>query len=370
MLFIIGFIILAIVILVGLYFLKMSMRLEVAARFNTLSNELQQALSLGRQESNQMLKTILDDNTKLLNEQMQHLSETNEKRLKEINMQVEKRLSEGFDKTAATFADVVKRLALIDQAQKKISELSGSVVSLKEILTDKRSRGAFGEVQLKSLIQNLLPECSFAFQHTLTNDKRCDCILFMPEPTGNVVVDAKFPLENYQKLVNPDASDMDRKSAEQAFKRDIKTHIQDIASKYVLPPETADGAVMFIPAEAVFAEIHAHYPDLVELAYKQKVWLASPTTMMAILTTAKAVLKDDATKRQVHIIQEHLGVLSKDFDRFQKRMDGLERHIGMANDDVRNINISARKITSRFEKIEQVELGDEAGDMLEQLTTE
>ena len=357
---ILGFLAIAIVLLLGLYFLKLTIRLLIAERFSALSKELSQALTAGRLESNEMIKSVLEDNTRLLNEQMRHLSETNEKRLIDINRQVEKRLSEGFEKTTATFADVVKRLALIDQAQKKISELSGSVVSLKEILTDKRSRGAFGEVQLKSLIQNLLPDCSYAFQYTLSNDKRCDCILFMPDPTGNVVVDAKFPLENYQKLVNPEASDADRKAAEQAFKRDIKTHINDISSKYILPPETADGAVMFIPAEAVFAEIHGHYPDLVEYAYQQKVWLASPTTMMAILTTAKAVLKDDATKRQVHIIQEHLGVLSKDFDRFQKRMDGLERHIGLANDDVKNINISARKITSRFEKIEQVELGEDA----------
>jgi DNA recombination protein RmuC len=278
--------------------------------------------------------------------------------LRSISGQVEKRLNEGFEKTTATFTDIIKRLALIDEAQKRITELSSNVMSLKELLSDKRSRGAFGEVQLATLIRNVLPEQHFALQHTLSNGKRPDCMLFLPDPTGNIAIDAKFPLETYQHLMELDISEAERKTYRQQFKKDIMHHIRSISEKYVLPNETAEGAVMFIPAESVFAEIHAHFPELVEASHRAKVWMASPTTMMAILTTVRAVLKDDATRKQVHVIQKHLQGLSQDFSRFQKRMDGLERHISQANDDVKQVNISAKKITSQFDKIEAVELTD------------
>lgn len=293
---------------------------------------------------------------KIIQDSLQQGRQEIQAHLKEIGGQVDKRLNEGFEKSTKTFTDIIKRLALIDEAQKKITELSGNVVSLQTLLSDKRSRGAFGEVQLNSLIRNVLPEQHFSFQHTLSNGKRADCILFLPQPTGDIAIDAKFPLENFQKLIDTTLSEPERKLAEQQFKQDIKFHLQTIAEKYIIPDETADGAIMFIPAEAIFAEIHSHYPDLVELSHKLKVWLVSPTTMMAILTTARAVLKDDATRQQVHIIKEHLHMLAKDFGRFQKRMDGLQRHIDQAQQDVLDVNKSARKISSRFDKIEKVEL--------------
>ena len=183
-----------------------------------------------------------------------------------------------------------------------------------------------------------------------------DCVLFLPEPTGNVAVDAKFPLEAFRRMTDVESFELDRKRAEQQFKQDIKKHIHDIAEKYIIPGTTAEGAVMFIPAEAVFAEIQAHHPDLVEQAVNARVWMVSPTTLWAILNTARAVLKDAATREQVHVIQEHLGYLAKDFDRFQKRMDALATHIRQANEDVQNVNTSARKITTRFGQIERVEL--------------
>lgn len=251
---------------------------------------------------------------------------------------------------------MVKRLALIDEAQKKITELSGNVVSLQEVLADKRSRGAFGEVQLSSLVRNVMPENSFAFQHTLSNSTRVDCMLFLPEPSGDIGIDSKFPLESYRKMTDIDLHEADRVNAERQFRKDIRKHIQDIAGKYIIPGETSDGAVMFIPAESIFAEIHSRYYDLVEEAQRARVWLVSPTTLMAVLTTARAVLKDSATRKQVHLIQEHLVALSKDFDRFRTRMDNLSKHIEQASKDVNDVNISARKITSRFEKIEQVEM--------------
>jgi len=317
---------------------------------------LQDTIYKGIQETRTNVKEALSDYSQELGKRMDSLTQTTEMKLKEINQQVEKRLAEGFQRTTETFGDVIKRLALIDAAQKKITELSSSVMSLQEILNDKRSRGTFGEVQLSGLIRNVLPEQHFSFQHTLSNGKRPDCVLFLPEPSGNIAIDAKFPLENYRLIMDTSLSDSDRKQAETQFKIDIRKHIQDIAEKYILPDETADGAVMFIPAEAVFAEIHGRFPELVDIAHRSKIWLVSPTTMMAILTTARAVLKDAATRQQLHIIQKHLHMLAIDFDRFQKRMDNLARHIAQAHTDIEEVHVSAKKITNRFEMIEKVEL--------------
>lgn len=293
------------------------------------------------------------------------LHEILQKRLNEISGQVEQRLEKGFEKTTETFTDVVKRLALIDEAQKRITELSSNVVSLQEVLTDKRSRGAFGEVQMAALISNVMPEESYALQHTLSNGMRVDCMMFLPDPTGHIAIDSKFPLDSFQKMMDNDATEVDRVAAEKQFRLDIKKHIKDIADKYIIPDETADGAIMFIPAEAVFAEIHAHQSALVEEAQRARVWMVSPTTLMAVLTTARAVLKDSATRKQVHVIQEHLVNLAKDFDRFRTRMDNLSKHIKQANKDVEEVHISATKISGRFEKIEKVELKEEDVELID-----
>ncbi len=293
------------------------------------------------------------------------LHEILQKRLNEISGQVEQRLEKGFEKTTETFTDVVKRLALIDEAQKRITELSSNVVSLQEVLTDKRSRGAFGEVQMAALISNVMPEESYALQHTLSNGMRVDCMMFLPDPTGHIAIDSKFPLDSFQKMMDNDATEVDRVAAEKQFRLDIKKHIKDIADKYIITDETADGAIMFIPAEAVFAEIHAHQSALVEEAQRARVWMVSPTTLMAVLTTARAVLKDSATRKQVHVIQEHLVNLAKDFDRFKTRMDNLSKHIKQANKDVEEVHISATKISGRFEKIEKVELKEEDVELID-----
>jgi len=325
---------------------------EMQAKLEQRFGDMQQGIE---KRLGEMSQTSIERLAKS-NDQIQ---ETLHKRLTEISGQVETRLNKGFEKTNETFTDVVKRLALIDEAQKKITELSSSVVSLQEVLNDKRSRGAFGEAQMMLQVRNALPENAFEEQYLLSNGTRVDCMLFLPEPTGNLAIDAKFPLDSYKTMMNPDVAKSDRLGAEKQFKQDIKKHINDIADKYILPGETSDGALMFIPAEAVFAEIHAHQPGLVEEAQRRRVWMVSPTTMMAVLTTARAVLKDSATRKQVHLIQEHLVRLSTDFDRFRKRMDNLSKHIQQANKDVEEVNTSARKISSRFEKIEKVELQDE-----------
>jgi DNA recombination protein RmuC len=327
--------------------------------------------SVRQQTRLEMLTAGLDTLTRQIDararqseEAVEKLVHSNNRQLEQIGEKVEERLDRGFDKTNKVFQDVLKRLVEIDKAQEKIAELSSNVVSLQEVLSDKRSRGAFGEVQLSALISNMMPEKSYSLQHTFESGVRADCVLFLPEPTGTLCIDSKFPLETYQRMTDPSLGDADRTAAERQFKQDIKKHIKDIAEKYIIPGKTSDGAIMFIPAEAIFAEIHAHYRDLVEEAQRAHVWITSPTTMMAVLTTARAVLKDADTRKQVHLIQEHLIVLAKDFDRFQTRMDKLATHIGQAQKDVGDVQTSARKISSRFEKIEKVDLPNQTSDAL------
>lgn len=346
-----------------------NLKRDLTERFERLQHRLSQELSehrLAQQEAftkgvegiGRQLTEGLTIHTQELGKRVDGLTSATDQRLKEISGQVEKRLSEGFEKTTETFTKVLEHLSRIDEAQKRITELSTNVVSLQQVLSDKRSRGAFGEVQLSTLVGNLMPESSYALQYTLSNHTRVDCIIFLPDPSGDIAIDAKFPLESYQRMTDNEAAELDRTRAASQFKQDIKKHINDIASKYIIPEETGDGAVMFIPAESVFAEIHGHFPELVEEAYRKRIWMVSPTTMMAVLTTARAVLKDAATREQVHVIQQHLNYLSKDFGRFQERMDKLAMHIRQAHQDVDDVNISAKKITNRFIQIEKVELDE------------
>lgn len=334
-------------------------KLEIVEQLTSKHSD-QQAQHLQYQKSLQdTLRESLSHHAQELSKSVANLTKTAEDKLQQVNQVVETRLNEGFAKTTETFADIAKRLILIDEAQRKLTDLSNNVLSLQEILADKKSRGAFGEIQLNNLVKNLLPTANFALQHQLSNGMRCDCILFLPAPTGNVVIDAKFPLENFQRYNTIDVAEVDKKKYMQAFNQDVKKHIQDIAIKYIIPGETANGAIMFIPAEAIFAEIHSKFPDLVALAHEKSVWLASPTTVMAILTTASAVLKDSATREHVHFIQEHLRLLAKDFTLFNERMDKLTRHLELANTDAKEIHTSASKISKRFNAIEKVEIVDE-----------
>lgn len=280
-------------------------------------------------------------------------------RLGEIAGKVNERLDEGFRKTNETFVNVMTRLATIDEAQKKIESLTGSVVSLQELLGDKRARGAFGEVQLEGLVRNVLPPNAYEMQATLSNDTRVDCLLRLPPPTGLVGVDSKFPLENYHRMYEPGVNDVDRALAQKQFRADIRKHVDDISRKYIIAGETSDGAVMFVPAEAVFAEIHAHHAEVVEYANGKRVWIVSPTTLMAVLNTARAVLKDVETRQQIHVIKEALQRLAVDFGRFEDRMRKLADHVRQAHEDVQQVQISSKKITQRFAQIEGVELDEE-----------
>lgn len=277
-------------------------------------------------------------------------------RLDQIRGNVAERLDDGFKKTNETFANVMARLATIDEAQRKIDGLTSNVVSLQELLGDKRARGAFGEVQLESLVRNCLPPNTWEMQATLSNGTRADCVLKLPEPTGLVAVDSKFPLENYHRMCSTELGESERAAAERLFKADLRRHIDDIGEKYIIPGETSDGAVMFVPAEAVFAEIHAYHRDVIEHALARRVWIVSPTTLMAVLNTARAVIKDVETRRQVHVIKDALAKLAKDFGRFDERMRKLADHIRQAHEDAERVQISSVKIAQRFAQIESVEL--------------
>lgn len=316
---------------------------------------LEKLIEQGRAEQG-LLQDTLKGMSAQFGERVQQLSQTVDGRLNEISGKVAERLDEGFKKTNETFTSVMTRLAVIDEAQKKIEGLASNVVSLQEILGDKRSRGAFGEVQLEALVRNSLPPDAYAFQHTLKSGARADCVLILPEPTGTVCVDAKFPLENYSRMLDEALPSAERDVARRQFKADVKKHVDDIATRYIVAGETSEGAVMFLPAEAVFAEIHAYHPDLVEHAQKKRVWLTSPTTLMAVLNTARAVIRDSETRRMAHVIKDELAKLAKDFARFDERMKKLATHIEQANKDVSEVRISSDKISKRFAQIERVEL--------------
>jgi DNA recombination protein RmuC len=323
-------------------------------RSEMLAQTLAKLAEQGRADQ-ELIQNSFRNATQHLATSIETLSKTVDGRLEQIGGKVNERLDEGFKKTNETFVSVMARLATIDEAQKKIDGLTTNVVSLQELLGDKRSRGAFGEVQLEGLVRNILSPQAYEMQYTLPNGSRADCVLKLPEPTGMVAVDSKFPLENYHRMFDA-ASPAERLVAERQFKADVKKHVEDIASKYIIPDVTSDGAVMFIPAEAVFAEIHAHHSDVVDYAMQRRVWIVSPTTLMAVLNTARAVMKDVETRKQVHIIKDELGKLGKEFGRFDERMKKLADHIRQAHEDAQDVHTTSQKISKRFISIEQVEL--------------
>jgi DNA recombination protein RmuC len=347
--------------------LQLAQNTSLAATRETVLETLHKTLSeQGKSQQVMMHDTMLKATT-TLTQTIDTLSKIVDTRLEEIGGKVSERLEEGFRKTNETFVSVMERLATIDEAQKKIDGLSTNMVSLQELLGDKRSRGAYGEVQLEGLVRNVLPTSSFKMQHSFDNGTRVDCALFLPEPTGTVAVDSKFPLENYHRMFDASLSEAMQLQAEKQFKVDVKKHVDDIAAKYIIPNVTSDGAVMFIPAEAVFAEIHAYHPEVIDYAMNKRVWVVSPTTLMAVLNTARAVLKDVEMRKQVHIIKDELGKLSKDFERFDSRMKKLADNIRQAHENAQDVHISSQKITRRFAQIERVELSDQPIDLLDEV---
>lgn len=345
--------------------LQLAQNNSLALTRETVLEKLHITLSEQGKSQQALINDTMLKATTTLTQSIESLTKAVDGRLEQIGGKVSERLDEGFKKTNQTFVDVMARLATIDEAQKKIDGLTTNVVSLQELLGDKRSRGAFGEVQLEALVRNVLPVNSFAMQYTFENGTRADCALFLPEPTGTVAVDSKFPLENYHRMFDSKLSDIEQLAAEKQFKLDVKKHVDDIANKYIISNVTSDGAVMFIPAEAVFAELHAYHNDVIEYAMNKRVWVVSPTTLMAVLNTARAVLKDVETRKQVHVIKDELGKLSKDFGRFDQRMKKLADNIRQAHENAQEVHISSQKISSRFAQIERVELANKPLDVLD-----
>lgn len=287
------------------------------------------------------------------------LRELLEARLTDMQKHMSDGILKSTDRTVATMTDIQKRLAVIDEAQKNISQLSTQMVGLQDILSNKQARGAFGEVQLEAIVQAVLPPSAYEFQAVLANGKRADCLLKLPNPPGSIVIDSKFPLESYQQLANA-RDEAEKKIAARTFAADVVKHLNDIADKYIVPGETAEQALMFLPAESVYAEIHANFRDVVEKSFQRRVWIVSPSTAMAMLHTVRAVLKDVRMREQAHVIQKEVGVLAEDVGRLSTRVANLRTHFNQATKDIGEIEISAGKITSRADKIGEIEMEEPA----------
>ena len=294
-----------------------------------------------------------------INEQKLAVLKIMDEKLLAVTKSVGEGLQQNTAKTNETLTDLRERLAKIDVAQQKISSLSEQVVSLQEVLSNKQARGACGEIQLNDLVSSILPPSAYEFQFILSNTKRADCLLKLPNPPGSIVIDAKFPLESYSALRSA-SNDREKVEAERFFRASVLKHIKDISEKYIVAGETAESALMFLPSEAVYAELHANFTDVVEASYRSKVWIVSPTTLMATLNTVRAVLKDAKMREQAGVIQKEVGTLIEDVARLDSRIDSLSKHFKLANEDVDGIRISSGKIGRRIQKIEDLELGEDA----------
>ena len=282
-------------------------------------------------------------------------------RLRLISDKVNERLDENFEKTNKTFTSVLERLSKIDEAQKKIDNLSNDIVSLQGVLTDKKTRGIFGEVNLEHILTNVFGAHNskiYQTQYTFSNGSIADCVLFTPDPLGTIAIDSKFPLENYQIMVDRKNSPEVRATAEKLFKTDMKKHIDAICSKYIIPGVTTDQAILFLPAEAIFAEVNAYHTDILDYAYKKRVWITSPTTLISTLTTIQIIIKNLERDKYAKVIHQELRLLDDEFKRYKDRWDKLYRSIETVSKDVKDIHTTTDKITKRFETINQVEMGE------------
>ncbi|MGL5042095.1 MAG: DNA recombination protein RmuC [Culicoidibacterales bacterium] len=330
---------------------------SAAERLGKLEKTLQQDLFSFRTTFE---KSLADD--------FEKQSGTIDRRLMYMQNQVDIKLEKGFDQTTKTFQNVIERLSKIDEAQQKIDGLSTNIISLQDILNDKKARGAFGEIQLVNIFRTVfgINDKLYQTQYTMANSTKVDLILFAPEPMGNVAIDSKFPLENYQRLI--ESKGAETISFEKQFKMDMKKHIDDIAKKYIILGETAEYAILFLPAEAIFSHIHAYHQDVIEYAYTKKVWLSSPTTLMAMLTTLQVVLRNIERDKYAAVIRKELNILSTEFNRYQQRWKALAKDIEKVSKNVREVNITTDKITARFSQIADVKLDEllvEPADVIE-----
>jgi len=283
------------------------------------------------------------------------LRDSLDNRLNQVSDRVGKSIHDTQERNSANLKQLHERLALIDRAQKNIETLSGEVSGLQSLLSNKQARGAFGEKQMQDLIKNYLPPQSYSFQATLSNHKRVDALIHLPNDQGDVAIDSKFPMESWRRLTEAENT-VDEEAAKKCFARDVLRHIKDIADKYLIFGETHDIAMLFLPSEAIYAEIHTHFPHVVERGFQDKVMIVSPTTFMATLHTMRAVMKDAAMREQAHIIQREVGQMAKDVTLLDERVAKLQTHFTQSNEDIRKIRISTEKITKRADKIESLDV--------------
>ena len=321
---------------------------KLSVRLNENNIDLTNVMNENNQNLTKNINEFKDGLTQNLNENFEKLSQKVENKLDLMNMKVEERLSKGFEETTKTFGNVLERLGKIDEAQKKIETLSSNVVSLQDILTDKKSRGIFGEVQLYQILSSVFGEKNdklYQKQYKLSNGTIADSIIFTPEPLGNIAIDSKFPLENYRRMYSSELSQPERENAKKDFSNDLKKHIDAISSKYIIKNETSEQAIMFLPAEAIFAEINA---------YKKNVRIASPTTLVSVLTVIQVMMINLERDKYANIIQQELEKLNVEFTRYRTRWDNLQKNIEKVSKDVKEINTTSNKISKRFTEISNV----------------
>ena len=326
-------------------------------------NDFIQKIGVVMNENNQGLTLNInrfkDEFKKSVNDDFETLNRKIEGRLDLMNAKVEERLAKGFEETTKSFGNVLERLGKIDEAQKKIEALSSNVVSLQDILTDKKSRGIFGEVQLYQILASVFGEKNdrtYQKQYKLSNNTMVDAMLFTPEPIGNIAIDSKFPLENYRKMYDSELTNEERINARKEFVGNLKKHIDDISEKYIIRNETSEQAIMFLPAEAIFAEINAYHTDVIDYAYRKNVRIASPTTLVSVLTTIQMILTNIEREKYASVIQEELGKLHEEFGRYEKRWKALEKDIEKVTKDVKEITTTSNKISKRFTEISNVNM--------------
>ena len=305
------------------------------------------------------------DFSRTMNDDFTKLNDRIDDSLTKINDKVNSRLDENFEKTNKTFTSVLQSLTRIDEAQKKIDSLSTDIVSLQNVLTDKKSRGIFGEVNLKHILTSVFGENNshiYELQHPFDNGTIADCVLFAPEPLGTIAIDSKFPLEHYQEMVDKSRSETERNISEKMFKQDMKKHIDAISSKYIIPGVTSEQAILFLPAEAIFAEVNAYHQDIIDYAYSKHVWITSPTTLISTLTTIQVIMKNVERDKYTTVIHRELRMLSEDFGRYKERWDKLSRSIDTVTKDVKDLNVTGDKISKRFDSINNVDVKEIEGD--------
>lgn len=350
---------------------------QMTTMYNEFTKSLLDTLNKEQGELKEHLaKQIGENNTKMsgmYNEFSKGLKESLDKSIKELNEKVEVRLNDGFAKTNQTFQGILERISKIDEAQKKIEQLSTNIISLQDVLSDKKSRGCFGEVQLHNILASVFGDKNdkvYELQYTLSNGKKADSVLKCPQPMGMICIDSKFPLENYQRMMDKTISEVERHNYEKMFRDDVKKHIDAIADKYIINGETSDQAILFLPAEAVFAEINAYHPEIVAHSQKRRVWLTSPTTLIATLTMIEVLIRNLERDKHAKEIQNELKALSVEFDRYRERWDKLGRSITTVTKEINDINITTTKISKKFESINKVELPDGDTNLIDAPNTE